>query len=180
MSLVNRYPAGLLGLFDAKSNGKTPPDFSEQVRGTVDLGPNYRATVGVTAAIEVENVAAGVWAQAVAEIPIPAGETWHVYGVSSRVAHGAAENAWFNPALVDLIQSKTAGDASGSPVTISLTNPEWGLAYTASAGTTQDVAFVFPVPIILQAPVQIGTFLHKTTFAAPRNVTTQVWYARLD
>ena len=180
MSLVNRYPAGLLGLFDTKSTGRTPPNFEDSLRGVVDVGPHFRASVGVTAAQEIENVAAGTFQAAFAAIPIPAGETWQVIAIASRVAHQTTESAWFNPCIIDVSQSDTAGDASGSPVTMSLGNPLWGFTYTAAAGTTQDYALLFPQPLIFQAPVQFGTWMHRNTFAAARNVTTQILYNQLD
>lgn len=180
MSLVNRFPAGLLGLFDTKSLGRTPPNINDEVRPVVDMGPHYRATVGVTAAQEIENVAAGIQAVSVAEIPIPAGETWQVLGVSAGITHGGAENMWLAPCIVNVTQSETAGDASGSPVTMTLDNPTWGFNYTSTAATTQRVSFMFAQPVIFQAPVQFGCWIHRTGIAVARNFVTQVLYNRLD
>lgn len=77
---VNRYPAGLLSLIDAKTGGITPSSLLEDVRGTIELLPFYTAmtmefvagaTGAVNAVAEFDDVSGNTF--------VPLNEFWLVW-----------------------------------------------------------------------------------------------------
>ena len=82
MGTINRVPRGLLGLLDAKTGGRTPPDTTGVLSPVIDLTPNYLSDIP----FEVAQTAAVVSAAqtVVALVTVPAGELWYCYVIASE------------------------------------------------------------------------------------------------
>ena len=73
MSLINRFPQGLLGLLQTKSTGETPKEFEPRVQLGIEGLPFYLASVQLSLARVGETI--GSTGEQFARVDIPAGQT---------------------------------------------------------------------------------------------------------
>ena len=114
MGVVNRFPAGFLGLLDAKTVGQTPSSVADQVQPTIEMRGFYESNVPLDnqALSEVGVTALGYYA----EIPVADGEIWLVYGVQAEFFGATGDYARVAPVIRDLDQTQFSGTSEASTV----------------------------------------------------------------
>lgn len=87
MTGINRQPPGLSDLLQVQSGGRNPDDFSQMVRGTMDLAPYYE--VGrLRATVEPYSLSVGQREF----IEVPEGEVWLMQFLSGTVDNMVTAN----------------------------------------------------------------------------------------
>lgn len=87
MGAINRVPSGLLGLLNAKTLGRTPPDLSPVVDPVLDTYRHYLANIPVQKALNSQTgIVAPTYA---ADTVVPAGELWAVTAVNAQIVPDA-------------------------------------------------------------------------------------------
>ena len=137
MTTIQRYPAGLLELFGAKSGGENPSQLGQVVVQTVDI----LQALGLGNVTEQNDGGATV-AGAGQVITVPETEWWLVYNASVRVAVSATQTG--------LHASLGLSTRLESPARVSLA---WGaLPDAAIAGTSCTIAVWTPPQPMLAPP----------------------------
>lgn len=127
-SVIQRYPAGLLGLLGAKGTGQTPKLLNDDVQAAVDI-TDYWAIGSVVQAQWQTNAANSVswWAvtsSTVGGLPllVPPGEFWWVQSMCARTgavgaassirgAVGVVQNGYFAPWIAGNEGAAVTGEA---------------------------------------------------------------------
>lgn len=118
MGAINRVPLGFLGLFDAKVEGRNPAQFSDFISPTVDLTNFYSFSRGY--AVESATQAAGVAVGLRAQVDVPEGKLWLVYGIHAQVIAAVAGLTAFTATLVDVLGTSAGTIDLGSPKNFTL------------------------------------------------------------
>lgn len=149
MAKVNKVPAGFLDLLGAKTQGKTPPNFSEVLAGVVEMGEFYLADSLSGVRADVNHGGEGV----IQSFTVPEGELWLVRGFSINTVLPALtsyEDWVVGFGRLPRASSETAfGESSGwvwAPDT--MTTPE--------AGARAFVATTLPQPYLLLPGININ------------------------
>jgi len=138
---VNKYPTGFLDLLGAKTQGKTPPDFSEVLAGTVPLEEFYLAD-----ALSGVREDANHGGPSVFTLPVPQSEVWLVKGcsVTSVLTLATSFEKW----AVQLSGLPRRSDESAAGLNDAYVWASQTLATTVAATRDAD-AVTFPVPFVL-------------------------------
>lgn len=126
-SPIQKIPGGLLGFFGAKTQGRNPDFFADEVVGTLDTWPFYRWTDRRQAST-IKAAAAGSVLGAVGDsITVPDGQVWFIENVSVHsVVLGAGQSTRLRPALFNLAAGQ--GAFMAAPTSSSATVGEQVLA----------------------------------------------------
>jgi len=167
MGTINRVPAGLLGLLDAKTQGQTPQDSSGVLSPTIDLTPNYLANIPYTAGLANE-VSTTIGLKAILEVP--AGELWYVYAVSSEVVASAASQVLTGvPCII-------VPGAGGATNYVPLTTCGLVLQNPGAALDSRVHAVSFSVPLLVNPGTQFATRI-VSAFGSRTSLTTVLYKA---
>lgn len=176
MSVVNRYPQGLLALLESKTVGRTPSEVEEKLRISIDANPFYLSTVALRYASGFEATNTG--GNITAALDIPAGETWQVVAVHTQIDYVTTNDvALANPVILapESATASTAGPSVGVAIGYDdKTN------YLAAAGESRQVPGFIPYPLILKAPVRFATNVTRIAATTVIQFTTGVLYYQLD
>lgn len=153
---LQKAPAGLLGAFDLKVEGRNPPDFGEAIVGTVDVYDQYlaqnqkidRQTLSIP---NPSTQNAGIHT-------VPAGKCWRLLTVSYTGVLDAADAA-----LTVFAQTRLASDPNNSVV--ALMEPNGRLATGGANARLVSLAFTLPRPLFLPPGWSVVTVLQLS--AAP-------------
>lgn len=94
MATINRVPQGLLGLLDAKTQGRTPLDTEANLRPVIDLSQFYVADLPLETEIAIGTVTGADVGDLVLPVTVPSGEQWFVRGVSGQMVVPVAANGY--------------------------------------------------------------------------------------
>lgn len=107
MTTINRAPEGLLGFLDLKQLGVNPQSLGQSVAPTLDLEKYYSADlINVVRANQAYGAVVGNFAQ----LTIPSGECWMVYGIEAHVLVAGAGTITICP-LIGMSQGFYAAEA---------------------------------------------------------------------
>lgn len=127
--LINRFPRGLLGLLDAKTNGKTPEGLGDLVAPVLDVFPHYiaamrEAQTDTSGAIAGTGLVFGTNGR----LTCPSDQIWYVdqFQVRTSVALGAGE-------IVGMVPVQRSPNIIG-------TNSDFDLAPPVTAGLVGTLA----------------------------------------
>jgi hypothetical protein len=166
----NRYPAGLLGLLDAKVRGQTPNELAQVTYPTVDitqflLAQGAEAVNDLTAAIG----AVGRFFGTALSLVVPNDELWYVHACATRpsAALGAATSYQFK------VIHDTALALGASPQCLFVRSD------TAS-GTTAGQPFAGNgKPFIMSPGDRLGVFVESGPFGVPATFQVHGLFTRL-
>lgn len=144
----NRTPRGLLGLLDAKVQGRTPQELAEIVQPMLDMFPLWNAQLreamsGQTAAA----VPVGITALANGTLTgPPADELWYVeqYTVKMDASIAAGQHVVLSPALI----ARVSGAAAGIPITLAPPAPIANQIGWIASNTTQRPLLLIPGDVL--------------------------------
>jgi len=168
MGQINRVPRGLLGLLDAKTGGRTPPETTGVLSPVIDLTPNYLADIPFEIAQASSPAAALTPGTNYGIVTVPAGELWYVYQVSAQIiANGAGDALDCFPVLV----------APSGVVPVPLVNGTTSGFGSASANALENVpcGVTFAYPLLVGPGSRIATQT-RTGGASTRTPVTSVIY----
>lgn len=168
MAIVNRVPVGLLAALDAKTLGQTPPDLGSTVTPTLDLMANYLADVPLeTTVATAVTPALGI----VAQVPVPAGELWVVYCVSSECI--AVDSSNYGAAVPQFF---TAASGGGLGVSLaSLTQ----FSTASSLDTFMLSSGYMSPPLLARAGAIFASFYCRDVGGGAATARTNVMFRRL-
>ena len=164
MSRVNRFPLGFLDLLGAVTQGKTPPDFSEVLAGTVDMTEFYAS--GLLGSYVLSSAHTG---PITLSFDHDDSEVWVLRGCGfstpAAVAAGTFEQ-WTLSAGPTPINAVGSADPTASV-------PIWA-SEIRGATTNGDVisdATTFPVPFVIPPGVDLTASLNQRDGGASRTTT---------
>lgn len=136
MRPIQTNPVGLLGSLGLKQMGQNPPDFLDQIRGTVDLWKLYmEASATFLASLDLPLALGDTSLQRDLSITPPQNRAWWVHGVNLRLGIQATGTATLIQARLDRVlvadPSKhecLIGTQTIAPVTVSTVGREWSLS----------------------------------------------------
>lgn len=84
-AFINRFPQGLLGLLDLKTQGENPSQLSPLVQGTIELGDSYLINQRASNSQNSTLTGLGVTAGAYSNLVVPQGEIWVLYNLTAEL-----------------------------------------------------------------------------------------------
>lgn len=162
MSWMNRNPAGLIGLLDAKTSGFVPDTVNREIRPVLELGDHFIAAANRT--VKTTNDSSGVYTPfflAAWRLKVPDGKIWYLQslGLELRTV-GAGAMAGFVVFATDEAQLAGNNWATFAQATS---------AITAGLEIRPLVSLTFPRPLVLN-PGSTFAFL-PTQVTNPANLT---------
>lgn len=176
MSIVNRFPQGLLGLLQSKTTGQTPSEAEQKLQLSLDLLPFYLSGISLRAANQPEATnTTGVKAL----VSVPPAETWAVVAVSANaLSLNAGDICNLQPVIENVPPSETASTPFPFPIPIGSSDTfQWSALV---AGDNNAITHVFSTPLIVRSPVQFGSLVNKIAPTTNVNVETRVLFYQLD
>ena len=85
-AFINRFPQGLLGLLDLKTQGENPSQLSPLVQGTIELADSYLINQRSSNSQASTLTALGVTAGAFSNLVVPQGEIWVLYNLTAELS----------------------------------------------------------------------------------------------
>jgi len=122
VAIVNRVPRGFLALLDAKTGGNTPSVLSGGLQPTLEMLELYTADIPMEVVQTTVAASTAAVGSSLADVTVPAGEQWLVYGGSAESRYSASAVSTrvsfsFRPASslsnVVALQNDTQGNLSG-------------------------------------------------------------------
>lgn len=173
MSIINRFPQGLLGLLQSKTTGRSPQEIDPRTQLTIEGLPFYLASVQLSVARTDQAFATR--GEQIARVPVPATETWLVIGVSSRAIAGSGGDS------VSITPAITNAPGGGTNISVPIGDMGKGFFFTmAASGDGYAVTYTPPIPLIVRAPVEFCTIVTREANIGTPILRTEVLYYQLD